>query len=122
MLPSRTVPVMLLLSNVLASPPTTAAGHGATEITPTGWSSRVAVLLTPLYPAKIVTGVVAETDDVVIVKTGDAVAPAATVTEAGTPTPRSLVDKLTTMPPAGAGAVRFTLFDVVATQLATEAC
>jgi hypothetical protein len=62
--------------------------------------------------AEIVTGVVAETADVVIVKTGDAVAPAATVTEAGTPTLVSLADKLTRMPPAGAGAFRVTLFAV----------
>jgi hypothetical protein len=72
----------------------------------------MAVLRTPLYVAEIVTGVVAETADVVIVKTGDAVAPAATATEAGTPTPGSPADKLTRMPPAGAGAFRVTLFAV----------
>ena len=82
---------------------------------------RFAVLVTPLYDAEIVTGVEAETDDVVIVKTGDDVAPAATVTEAGTPTPRSPLVKVTRMPPAGAGPVRFTLFKVVETPPTTDA-
>src|SRR5207248_9943356 len=108
--PAGAGPVRFTLFNVVETPPTTDAGDSATESNATGLTVRVAVLLTPLYPAKIVTGVVAETDDVVIVKTGDAVAPAATVTEAGIPMPRSLVVKLTTMPPAGAGAFRVTLF------------
>ncbi|PYT27763.1 MAG: hypothetical protein DMG58_19615, partial [Acidobacteria bacterium] len=100
--PAGAGPVRFTLFNVVETPPTTDAGDSATESNATGLTVRVAVLLTPLYQAKIVTGVVAETDDVVIVKTGDDVAPVATITEAGTPTPRSLVDKLTTMPPAGA--------------------
>jgi hypothetical protein len=58
---------------------------------------------------------------VVIVKTGDAVAPAATVTEAGTATPGSLLVKLTSAPPAGAGPFRLIVFDVVATPPTTEA-
>src|SRR5690349_11003599 len=58
---------------------------------------------------------VAETADVVIVNAGDAVAPAATVTEAGAPTPGSLLVRVTLIPPAGAGPVKFTLFNVVDT-------
>jgi len=50
-----------------------------------------------------------------MVKTGDAVAPAATVTEAGGATPGSLLVKFTRMPPAGAGAFKVTLFAVVET-------
>jgi hypothetical protein len=75
------------LFDVVETPPTTDAGDRMTESSATGLTVRMAVLRTPLYVAEIVTGVVAETADVVIVKTGDAVAPAATATEAGTPTP-----------------------------------
>ncbi len=49
----------------------------------------------------------------VIVNAGDAVAPAATVTDAGTPTPGSLLVRFTTSPPAGAAMFRVTLFAVV---------
>src|SRR6476660_9858601 len=56
-----------------------------------------------------------------MVKTGDVVVPAAISTEAGTPTPGSLANKLTTMPPAGAGAFRFTLLDVVESSPTTDA-
>jgi len=65
--------------------------------------------------AEIVTVALAATVEVVIVNTGEAVAPAATVTEAGTPTPGSLLNRFTTSPPAGAGPVRFTLFAVADT-------
>ncbi len=54
----------------------------------------------------------AETSDVVIVNTGDTLVPAATVTEAGTPTPGSLLDKVTTVS-TGAIALMVTLFNVV---------
>ena len=52
------------------------------------------------------------TAEVVIVKYGEELAPAATVTEAGTVTRESLLDRFTTTPPAGAGPFRFTLFNV----------
>src|SRR5262249_58281596 len=64
---------------------------------------------------EIVTVALAATVEVVIVNTGEAVAPAATVTEAGTPTPGSLLNRFTTSPPAGAGPVRFTLIAVADT-------
>jgi hypothetical protein len=54
--------------------------------------------------AVIVTGVEAATGFVVIVKLGDLVFPAATVTEAGTAATAELeLDKFTTAPPGGAG-------------------
>jgi len=56
-----------------------------------------------------------------MVKTGDVVAPAATVTEAGTPTPGSLLVKFTIIPPAGAGAFKVTLFAVAGTPPTTDA-
>src|SRR5260370_30963150 len=55
------------------------------------------------------------TTDVVIVKFGEEVAPAATVTLAGAPTPGSPLDRFTTKPPAGAGPLSVTLFPVVET-------
>src|SRR5260370_19751830 len=79
------------------------------------------VWVTPLYAAEIVTDEVAETNEVVIVNAGDAVAPAATVTDAGGTTPPSLLDKVTVIPPDGAGPVRFTLFNVVDTPPTTDA-
>ena len=53
-------------------------------------------------------------------KTGDDVAPAATVTEAGTPTPGSLLDKCHDHPPAGAATLRVTLLTVVETPPTTD--
>jgi len=119
--PAGAGPLRFTLFNVVETPPATDAGDRPTESNAAGFTVRFAVLVMPLYMAEIVTGVVAETDDVVIVKTGDAVAPAATVTEAGTPTLRSVLVKVTRMPPAGAGPVRFTLFEVVETPPTTDA-
>jgi hypothetical protein len=51
----------------------------------------------------MVTGVVAVTAAVLMVNAGDAVAPAATVTEAGTVAAALLLVSVTTAPPAGAG-------------------
>jgi hypothetical protein len=111
--PAGAGPVRFTLFNVVETPPTTVVGDNATESNASGLSVRMAVLVTLLNVAEIVTITVAETDDVVIVNTGEAVAPAATVTEAGTPTPGLLLVKVTLIPPAGAGPVRFTLFNVV---------
>jgi len=71
--------------------------------------------------AEMVTVVVAATADVVMVKFGDEVAPAATVTVAGTPTPGSLLVKFTTAPEGGAGAFNVTLFSVAEAPPTTEA-
>ena len=60
------------------------------------------------------------TADVVMVNVGETVAPAATVTEAGTPTPGSLLVRVTTAPPAGAGLFSVTLLAVVETPPTTE--
>ena len=68
----------------------------------------------------MVTVVVAATADVVMVKFGDEVAPAATVTVAGTPTPGSLLVKFTTTPEGGAAPLNVTLFSVAETPPTTE--
>jgi hypothetical protein len=65
------------LFDVVETPPTTDAGDRMTESSATGLTVRMAVLRTPLYVAEIVTGVVAETSDVVIVKIDDTLVPAA---------------------------------------------
>jgi hypothetical protein len=70
--------------------------------------------------AEIITVVVAVTADVVMVKFGEEVAPAATVTVAGTPTPGLLLVKFTTAPEAGAGPPSVTLFSVAETPPTTE--
>ena len=61
----------------------------------------------------------AETSDVVIVNTGDTLVPAATVTEAGTVTPGSLLDRFTTVS-TGAKPLMVTLFAVVETPPVTD--
>src|SRR5262249_46198563 len=71
-----------------------------------GFTVRGAVLVTPPRAPLIVTGVAAVTAVVVTLKVA-LLAPAATVTLAGTPaTVVLLIDRVTTAPPAGAGAVR----------------
>src|SRR6185503_13828941 len=119
--PAGAGPDRFTLFNVVEAPPTTVVGESTTESNATGLIVRTAVLVTPLYVAEIVTDAVAATDEVVIVNAGDAVPPAATVTEAGTPTPGSLLVKVTLIPPAGAGPFRFTLFNVVETPPTTDA-
>jgi hypothetical protein len=66
----------------------------------------------PLYVAVIVTGVLVATAVVVMVNAGDTVAPAATVTVAGTVVLGSLLDNATITPPVGAGPFRLTVADV----------
>jgi hypothetical protein len=118
--PAGAGPFRFTLFKVVETPPTTVVGESTTESSATGLTVRTAVLVTPLYTAEIVIGAVAETDEVVIVNAGDAVAPAATVTEAGGTTPGSLLVNVTLTPPAGAGPFRFTLFNVVETPPTTD--
>jgi hypothetical protein len=70
--------------------------------------------------AEIVTGVLAVTAVVVMVNEGETLAPAGTVTEAGTATAALLLDKLTTAPPEGAGPLKRTVFPVVDAPPVTE--
>src|SRR5258705_506267 len=91
----------------------TGAEGRATTLVTYGFTVNVAVFVVPLYMADIVTGVGADTADVVIVKYGEEVAPVAIVTLGGTPTPESLLVRFTMTPPDGAGPFRDTLFKVV---------
>ena len=71
-----------------------------------------ACLVPPLYPADR-HWVETLTAELVIVKTGEAVAPAATVTDAGTAaTAGLLLVSVTTPPPTGAAAFRVTRLPV----------
>jgi len=56
------------LFNVVEAPPPTVVGERLTETSATGVTVSVAVLLAPLKVAVIVTSVVVETAEVVIVK------------------------------------------------------
>jgi hypothetical protein len=85
------------------TPPTTEVGDRPTEERPAGVTVKVAVLLTLLKVAVMVTGVFEATGSVVAVKVA-VVAPAATVTDAGTWAAAVLLElRVTTAPPAGAG-------------------
>jgi hypothetical protein len=70
--------------------------------------------------AVIVTGVFVATAVVVMVNDGDTVAPAATVTEAGTVALGSLLESVTTAPPVGAAALRVTVLAVADVPPITE--
>jgi hypothetical protein len=87
-------------------PPTTEAESKVKEVRSTGgagWTVRVAVRLTLLKRAVIVTGVFASTGTVVAANVA-VVAPATTVTEAGTWATAVLLEvRVTTAPPVGAG-------------------
>src|SRR5450432_2078845 len=98
---------------VVDCPLATIEGANTTELTCAVVSLTVAVAiapLTPLRPAKIVTVVFEPTAAVSILKLGEAVAPAATVADAGTDAIAGLeAERLNTRPPAGAGLARVTL-------------
>ena len=71
---------------------------------------RVAVLVTPPTTAESVTLVEVATDDEVAMGKFAEVAPAATVTLAGTVAAALLLDSDMTVPPTGAAPLRVTLF------------
>jgi hypothetical protein len=89
-----------------ARPPRTDVGFSVsvlktTDVT-TGFTVSVVVLLTPSDDAVITAGVLAATTVVLIAKV-TVVAPAASVTDAGTTAAIELLVSVTTKPPAGAG-------------------
>jgi hypothetical protein len=105
-----------VLVPVIAEPPSTVEGERLTAETKTlggGVTVRVAVALTPLQVAVIVTPVFTVTDLVLMVKVGETVAPGATVTDCGTVAAALLLDSLTTAPPAGAGPLMVTVLFAV---------
>jgi len=69
----------------------------------------------------IVTGVLPATAEVVMVNAGDTVAPAATVTVAGTVAAPLLLVSVTAAPPAGADPFKVTVLPVVDPPPTTEA-
>lgn len=89
-----------------ARPPRTDVGLSVSVLNVTdataGFTVNVVVLLTPRDDAVITAGVLATTD-VVLMANVAVVAPAATVTDAGTTAAAELLVSVTTTPPAGAG-------------------
>src|SRR5262249_6795709 len=80
-----------------------------TALRPIGFTVKVAVLLTPLNAAVIVTIVGTETRDVVRVNAGEVDWPSGTVTKVGTPTAVSLLESAMVIPPAGALPIKVTV-------------
>jgi hypothetical protein len=89
-------------------PPVRLEGLRETEEGVAALTVKVAVLVVPLSTAEIVTEVLADTGVVVIVNVA-VVAPAATVTLAGTVADALLLDKLTAAPPVGAALLSVTV-------------
>jgi len=113
-LPGAAGAFRLSLVPEIVTPPTTVLAPNVIDVRTTGWTGSIAVLLTPLCVAVIVTGVVEVTPVVAIGKNGDTVPPAATVTVAGTAaTAGSELTNCTTSPAGPAGPVRLTLLLVV---------
>ena len=111
--------VSVTLFAVVATPPITEVGERAIDASATGVTVSVAVFTPLLKVAEIVTGIVAFTLEVVMVKFGEDVAPAAMVNAAGTVALGLLLDKLTIVS-TDTGLVSVTLFSVVATPPITE--
>jgi hypothetical protein len=85
-----------------ATPPTTVVGFKVIDATCGGLSVSVAVFVTPLRVAVMVTVVAAPTETLVTVNVA-LVAPAGTVTLAGVVVDALLSDNVTAAPPVGAG-------------------
>jgi hypothetical protein len=111
--PAGAGPVSVTVFRVVDVPPETDAGDKVTADGLGGCTVKVPVAVTPPYVAVIVTGVLAATPVVVMVNAGETVAPAATVTEAGTVAAALLLVSVTTVPPADAAPFSVTVFKVV---------
>jgi len=94
-------PLRVTRFNVVETPPSTDIGDKETETRFKGLTVRFAVRLAPLYVAESVAIVAAET---AVVLTGNVAlnAPAGTDIVAGTVAAVLLLDRATTIPPAGA--------------------
>jgi hypothetical protein len=105
-------PVGAALLNVTVpvneAPPVTDVGFSVTDPTAGGFTVRGAVWVPPLKVAEMVADAVLATAVVLIVKVAE-VAPAATVTLAGTDAAALLLERLTLRPPVGAALPRVTV-------------
>jgi hypothetical protein len=101
------------------APATTDAGDTTSDNTATGITVKVALLLTPPYPADTVTTSEADTAIVVTVNLAE-VAPPGTVTVVGTEADVDELCSVTIAPPTGAGPLSVTLLAVVLPPATTD--
>ena len=107
---------------LLDVPPATLDGDTDMETNASGTTVRVDLKETPFAVALMVTRVAALTADVVMVNGGETLAPPGTVTDAGVCATLGFeLRRVTTTPPAGAGAFNETVFAVVEEPPATLA-
>ena len=104
--PAGAGPLRVTVLAVVDVPPRTDDGDKVSAVGLGATTVKVPVMVEPPYVAEIVTGVLAATAEVVMVKAGDTDAAPATVTEAGIAAAGLLLVSVTTAPPFGAGTAQ----------------
>src|SRR5580658_2687989 len=110
--PGGACPFRVAKFAVVDCPATTVDGDKVSDCRTAGFTVRIAVEVTPLNVADMVTGMGAATPVVAIAKAGEAVDPPAIETEDGTDATAGLeLERLTSAPPAGAAWLKLMVLE-----------